>query len=60
MCDGGIVENSPTLVVGSEFDQLKSERSLSPLGLDFGVQQGFLPIGSKALGMGQQVVSEPD
>jgi hypothetical protein len=45
---GEIVGNSPTLVVGGEFDQLKSGRSLSPLGLAFRVQQGFRLVGSKA------------
>ena len=34
---GEIVEISPTLVVGGELNQYKSEESLSPLGLVFGV-----------------------
>jgi hypothetical protein len=46
------VGNSPTLVVRAEFDQLESGRSLSPIGLAFGVQLGFLPVGPIAPGMG--------
>jgi len=34
---GEIVGISPTLVVGGELNQNKSGRSLSPLGLAFGV-----------------------
>ena len=34
---GEIVGISPTLVVGGELNQHKSEESLSPFGLDFGV-----------------------
>ena len=37
MCEGEIVGISPTLVVGGELNQYKSEESLSPLGLAFGV-----------------------
>jgi hypothetical protein len=52
--------NSPTLVVGGGLEQLKKWGSLSPLWLAFGVQQGFLLVGSMASSMGQQVASEPD
>jgi hypothetical protein len=51
---GEIVGNSPTLVVGGGLEQLKKWRSLSPLGLTFEVQQGFLLVGPMAPGMGQQ------
>ena len=37
MCEGEIVGISHTLVVGGELNQYKSEESLSPLGLAFGV-----------------------
>jgi hypothetical protein len=51
---GEIVGNSPTLVVGGGFDQLKSGRSLSPLGLAFGVQQELLPVEPMTPGMCRQ------
>jgi hypothetical protein len=49
-----IVRNSPTLVDGKGFDQLKSGSSLPPLGLAFGMQQGFLPVRPMAGGMSRQ------
>jgi len=55
---GEIVGISPTLIVGGELNQYKSEESLSPLGLAFGGVVGFpsgvRPVGPTLLILGRQ------